>query len=196
MARVYRQSKIVVNIGRDDFPQDANLRTFEVMGAGALLITSLPSELTQIGFEEGVHFIGYREAEEIQHLIHKYLAADSMRQCIADAAREKVLREHTYDQRVESLLQQVEACGKKLLAPARAWAEERVRLAYLDYFAANGALKCAAKEFQSIARLSLQETAVGGSLLARAYARMVRSWLVTRGASGDARGAMRIRLIK
>jgi hypothetical protein len=193
MARVYSQSKIVVNIGRDDFPQDANLRTFEVMGAGALLITSLPSELTEIGFEEGVHFIGYREAEEIQPLIRKYLVEDSERQRIANAARKKVLREHTYDQRVETLLRQVEACGKKLLAPARAWAEERVRLAYLDYFAANGALKCAAMEFQRIARLSLKEAARGGLLLARAYARMVRNRLATRGTLGDARGAMRIK---
>jgi hypothetical protein len=192
MARVYRQSKIVLNIGRDDFPQDANLRTFEVMGAGALLITSLPSELTQIGFEEGVHFIGYRKAEEIQPLIRKYLGENSERQRIANAARDKVLREHTYDQRVETLLQQIEACGKKLLAPARAWAEEHVRLAYLDYFAANGELKCAAKEFQRIARLSLKETALGGSLMARAYARMVRSRLATRRTSSDARGATRV----
>jgi hypothetical protein len=193
VARVYRQSKIVVNIGRDDFPQDANLRTFEVMGAGALLITSLPSELTQIGFEEGVHFIGYRKAEEIQPLIRTYLAEDSVRRRIADAAREKVLREHTYDQRVKYLLHQVEACDKKLLAPARAWTEERVRLAYLDYFAANGALKCAAKELQCIARLGLKETALGGSLLARAYARVVRSRLAARGTSEDTSGMVRIK---
>ena len=180
MARVYRQSKIVVNFGRDDFPQDANLRTFEVMGAGALLITSLPNELTQIGFEEGVHFIGYREPEEIQPLIRKYLAEDSARQRIADAARERVLRAHTYDQRAESLLEQVEACGGKLLAPARAWNEERVRLAYLDYFAANGVLKYAASELRYIARLSLKETALAGSLLARAFGRMVRNRLTAR----------------
>jgi len=181
MARVYSQSRIVVNIGRDDFPQDANLRTFEVMGAGALLITSLPSELTQIGFEEGVHFIGYREAVEIEPLIRKYLAEVSARQRIADAARERVLRAHTYDQRVESLLHQVEACGGELLAPARAWAEERVRLAYLDYFAANSALKYAAREFKRIARLSLKETAIAGSLLARACARMMRNRLTVHG---------------
>src|SRR5882762_9229249 len=41
MARIYRQSKIVVNIARDDFPQDANVRTFEAMATGALLLTSL-----------------------------------------------------------------------------------------------------------------------------------------------------------
>jgi hypothetical protein len=177
MAAVYSQSKVVVNIGRDDFPQDANLRTFEAMGSGALLITSLPSELTLIGFEEGVHFVGYREVQEIKPLVRKYLADDSARRRIADAARGKVLREHTYDQRVESLLQEVEASYQALLAPARAWPEERVRLAHLDYYAANGALKFALKELQSIARLSLKETALGGSLLARACARKLRNQL-------------------
>ena len=176
MAKVYSQSRIVVNIGRDDFSRDANLRTFEAMGAGALLITSLPSELTQIGFEEGVHFIGYREVREIKPLVRKYLAEDLARQSIADAARAKVLREHTYDQRVKRLLEQVEG-GKKLLAPARAWSEERVRLAYLDYFAGNGALRNAAMELRLIARLNLRETALGGSLMARAYVRKLRNQL-------------------
>src|SRR5262249_3986986 len=137
MANVCSQSRIVVNIGRDDFPQDANLRTFEAMGAGALLITSLPSELTQIGFEEGVHFIGYRDVQEIKPLARRYLSEDSARQSIARAARAKVLREHTYDERVKRLLELVEVGNKKLLAPARTWSEERVRLAYLDYFAGN-----------------------------------------------------------
>ncbi|SRR6266566_133328 len=175
MANVYGQSRIVVNIGRDDFPQDANLRTFEAMGAGALLITSLPSELTQIGFGEGVHFIGYHEVREIKPLVRKYLAEDSARQRIADAARAKVLREHTYDERVKGLLGQVEGGNKKLLAPARTWSEERVRLAYLDYFAGNGELKNAAMELRRIAHLNLKETALGGSLMARAWARIARN---------------------
>jgi hypothetical protein len=60
VADVYRRSRVVVNIARDDYPQDANLRVFEVLASGALLITSLPSELSELGFQEGVHFIGYR----------------------------------------------------------------------------------------------------------------------------------------
>ena len=186
MAKVYRQSKVVVNIGRDDFPQDANLRTFEAMGAGALLITSLPSELTLIGFKEGVHFVGYREVQEIKPLVRKYLADDSARRRIAETARANVLREHTYDLRVKRLLELVEGCNRKLLAPARAWAEERVRLAYLDYFAGNGALKYSAMELRRIAQLNLKETALGASLMARACARMVRNQLALRRTSGDA----------
>src|SRR6266851_3617913 len=59
VANVYRRSQIVVNIGRDDFPQDANLRVFEVLASGTLLLTSMPTELAQLGFQQGAHFVGY-----------------------------------------------------------------------------------------------------------------------------------------
>ncbi|MBZ5700734.1 MAG: glycosyltransferase [Acidobacteriia bacterium] len=168
MARVYRQSKIVVNIGRDDYPQDANLRTFEAMAAGALLITALPSELTQIGFEDGVHFLGYRDTGEITFLVRKYLDDEPARKRIAEAGREKVLREHTYDVRVEKWLERAAQDAGKLQAPARHWPEGRVRRIYLDYFAANGALAQAAAELPKIARHNLKDALIGAALLGRA----------------------------
>ncbi|MCU1316476.1 MAG: hypothetical protein JWN63_1798 [Candidatus Acidoferrum typicum] len=175
MARVYRQSKIVVNIGRDDFPQDANLRAFEAMAAGALLLTSLPTELTQIGFEDGVHFVGFRQETEIIPLVRKYLLEESARGQIAEVARDKVLHEHSYDRRVETILELAKQNGQKFLAPARSWPEERVHLAYLDYFAGNGALDCALEELRAIARLSLGDATRGAGMLARAWARRVQA---------------------
>src|SRR5437016_6424336 len=73
VANIYRRSRVVVNIGRDDFPQDANLRAFEVLASGGLLLTSLPTELSALGFKEGVHFVGYRDPAEILPLVRKYL---------------------------------------------------------------------------------------------------------------------------
>src|ERR1700720_2958163 len=134
LASIYRQSKIVVNIGRDDYPQDANVRTFEAMAAGALLVTSLPSELTAIGFRDGVHFIGYRDEPRITGLVRGYVADESARRTIAAAGRELVLREHTYDNRIRTLFELIAGMEKKRCAPARSWTEERVRLAYLEYF--------------------------------------------------------------
>jgi hypothetical protein len=180
MARIYRQSKIVVNIARDDFPQDANLRAFEVMAAGALLLTALPTELTQIGFEDGVHFIGYRKEAEIAPLVRKYLWEESARRGIAEAARDKVLREHTYDHRAQAILDLTEQHGRDFSAPARSWSEERVHLAYLDYFAANGALDCASAELRVITRRSLRDAAWGAGLLARAWARSLRARIAVR----------------
>ncbi len=177
MARIYRQSRIVVNIARDDFPQDANMRAFEAMAAGALLLTSLPTELSQIGFEDGVHFVGFHREVEIAPLVRKYLLEESARQRIAELARDKVLREHSYDRRVETILELVKQDGRKFLAPARSWSEERVRLTYLDYFASNGALDCASDELRAITRLSLGNAIRGAGMLARAWARRSRAWM-------------------
>jgi len=177
MGRIYRQSKIVINIARDDFPQDANLRAFEAMAAGALLLTVLPTELTQIGFEDGVHFVGFRKEAEIAPLVRKYLLEESARRRIAEVARDQVLREHTYDRRAETILELAKQDGQKFSAPARSWSEERVHLAYLDYFAGNGAFDCALDELRAIARLSLGDATRGAGMLARALARRSQSWM-------------------
>ena len=60
MAKIYKQSKVVVNLSRDDYLQDANLRCFEVMASGALLITPKPTELSEIGFIEGTHYVTFK----------------------------------------------------------------------------------------------------------------------------------------
>jgi len=177
MAWVYRQSRVVVNIGRDDYPQDANLRTFEAMAAGALLITALPSELTEIGFENGVHFLGYRKAGEIADLVRNYLGAEAARKRIADAGRKKVLREHTYDVRVKQWLAQVASQGGNLQAPARHWPEGRVRRIYLDYFAANAALSQAVSELPRIARLSPKDAFIGAAIVGRAWSKRMSAKL-------------------
>jgi glycosyltransferase involved in cell wall biosynthesis len=177
MARAYRQSKIVVNVGRDDYPQDANLRTFEAMAGGALLITSLPTELSTIGLEEGIHFVGYRDVGEIAALVRRYVGDEPARRKIGEAARKKVLDEHTYDRRVDMFLELVAHFENERSAPARGWAESRVRLTYLDYFAGNGALDCASAELAKIARLSLPNAAAGAALLGRAWQRRARGRL-------------------
>lgn len=171
MAEVYLRSQIVVNIGRDDFPQDANMRVFEAMAAGALLITSLPTELAEMGFVEGEHFIGYRKEQELLGEVRHYLSDEAARCCIAHAGREKVLGEHTYDCRVKTLLEAVRGDKGKLFAPARSWPSERVALAYLDYYAATANPRAALTELRKIWPRSLQATAAGASLIGRTFAR-------------------------
>ena len=69
MADIYRQSKIVINLSRDDYLEDANLRCFEAMAAGALLITPKPSELSSLGFTEGIHYVAFQEENELYSLV-------------------------------------------------------------------------------------------------------------------------------
>jgi len=138
MAKVYQCSKIVINVGRDDYPQDVSLRGFEAMAAGALFITRLPSELSLMGFEPNVHFVGFKDERELLDLVKYYLSNEKERQQIAETGREKVLKEHTYDARVEALLKVLEQDKGQLFAPARKWSQDQVQLLYADWFSANG----------------------------------------------------------
>lgn len=171
VAEVYRRSQIVVNIGRDDFPQDANLRVFEVLASGALLITALPTELSQLGFQEGIHFVGYRQDSEIPALVRKYLQEEELRIRIARAARIKTMREHTYDARAAQLIEHLRQNGGRKLAPARNWSAARARLMALDFFASHGALGCASAQFRRLAGRGFRETIEGAALLAKAVAK-------------------------
>jgi hypothetical protein len=175
LADVYRKTRIVVNIGRDDYPTDVSLRFAEAMAAGALFITQLPSELENLEFVEGVHYVGFRDRAEISSLVRRYLSDESSRWRIAQAGREKVLQEHTYDCRVEVLLVRLTQAEGKFFAPARQWSESRVRLAYLDFFAAHQVPDCASAELRAIARLSLGDATRGAGMLARAWARKSRA---------------------
>jgi hypothetical protein len=174
VAETYRRSKVVVNIGRDDFPQDANLRTFEVLASGALLLTSLPSELQELGFREGEHFIGYRDHREINGLVRKYLDDDPARTRVASTARNLVLREHTYDRRVDQLLSRLADKSEARQAPARSWPDARARLVAMDFYAAHGLTRCAAAQFRRIAGRGFRETMDAVSLLSRASLRSLR----------------------
>jgi hypothetical protein len=171
LAEVYQQSCIVVNIGRDDYPQDANLRTFEAMAGGALLITSLPSELVELGFQEGTDFIGYRPDQDLLALVKHYLKDETARLRIASAGRQRVLLHHTYEHRVNFLIRRLKQTKGALTAPARKWPESQVQLAYLDYYAANGALRAAAAVFFKIMLHNPNKATEGSLHLLRATGR-------------------------
>lgn len=174
VAEVYRRSKVVVNFGRDDFPQDANMRVFEVLASGALLVTSLPSELSDLGFVEGEDFVGYRETRDLLGIVQKYMSDEASRQRIANAGRRKALSKHTYHVRVTDVLNRLKHFGNKKLAPGRQWSESRIHLSYLDFYAAHDLGSLAASQFRHIVGKGFRETIVGATLLGGAQARRLR----------------------
>jgi hypothetical protein len=177
LAHAYCRSKIVVNVGRDDYPEDVSLRFAEAMAAGALFITLLPSEMDRLGFQEGVHFVGARTDEEILEFVRYYVGHEAEREKIARAGREKVLAEHTYDQRANQLLTIVEQNEGKLFAPARGWPEERIALTCVDYYCAHAEFGLAAADLWRVARADLGGAAMGAGLMARAIASRARGRL-------------------
>lgn len=100
MVRTYAQSKIVVNATVDN---QLNRCVFEALASGALLITDNADGLTDL-FEEGIHFVLYRDDSELCGLIQHYLDDNEARERIARQGQEFVLEHHTCEQRMNQLL--------------------------------------------------------------------------------------------
>ncbi|GEM_PF-899922 len=173
MSEAYRRARIVVNVARDDCPYEANMRVFEVMASGALLLTRAPSELTEIGFQEGVHFVGFHTETEVVPLVKKYLSNESLRRQMTQAARESVIHEHTFECRVRTLLQRIQE-NPALCAPARRGRWHQVRLAYLDYYSGQDNLEGAVRYFRQILYHSPHRVLRGARLLLPSYLRRLR----------------------
>lgn len=103
MAKIYSRAKIVVNPAAK---KDVNMRTFEAMSCGALLLNEESCDLREI-FTIGEDLDVY-PGKNIGVLIEKikyYLDNEGLRKRIALSGQRKVLNEHTYDLRVKKMLE-------------------------------------------------------------------------------------------
>jgi len=101
MGEIYSASKIGFN---SSIVNDINMRIFEIMSSGCLLITN---KIKNNGFEElfkdREHLITYRNAKELLELTEYYLDNPNERKRIAQAGFELVTKKHTYYHRVQAM---------------------------------------------------------------------------------------------
>jgi spore maturation protein CgeB/tetratricopeptide (TPR) repeat protein len=101
MAEHYSKSKIVFN---NAINNDLNMRVFEALCSGSLLLTDYASGsgLEEM-FENRKHLVIY-EDENIENVIAHYLENDNERKQIAEQGRQEVLKNHTYAHRANDLM--------------------------------------------------------------------------------------------
>lgn len=99
-ARGFNQSRIVLNISIRD---DLNMRLFEVLCAGAFLLTNELPTLPEL-FTDGVHLATYNSYDDAVEKARYYLAHDTEREKIAAAGQALVRKNHTYEHRVRKIL--------------------------------------------------------------------------------------------
>jgi len=102
MARTYSAARIVFN---RSLRNDINMRVFEALASGSLLLTN---DLTDNGqaelFEPGCHLLTYRDEAEVWDRIEWALQNPGEREAIAAAGQSEVLARHTYQHRMEHIL--------------------------------------------------------------------------------------------
>lgn len=149
-AEIYRHCKIVVNVSRDDFPVEANMRCYEGMAGGALLITGIPTELTEWGFREGDHFVGWRNEGEIPNLVDYYLRHEKERAEIARSGQELTLSEFTFQSCRDKMTAVFQEHPNQFFAPARNWSAEEICLIYLEHYYRHQLFDATLKEFATL----------------------------------------------
>jgi hypothetical protein len=166
MGKIYSRSKIVFN---KSIGGDVNMRVFEALAAGALLVTDRIGNGLSDLLTEGEHYIGYDTADEAIAQIEHYLSEGAKRQRIALAGQNLLRASHTYDARLTRILEVVQAAGEARAAPARHVSPAQRRLWRAEWARRRGISAPAAF------RLMLEGLSPAGYVdLAVGLARMVR----------------------
>jgi Glycosyl transferases group 1 len=122
MGKIYASARIVFN---SSIRNDVNMRYFEAMGAGAVLLTDRVVENgVEELFEEGVHFVEYHGSADLLRVARSLIADPARCASIGSAAQRLVLERHTYQHRAD------------FMTTAIAAAERRPRPEPADVFAA------------------------------------------------------------
>jgi len=117
MAFTFSRSKMVFNRSRKN---DLNMRVFEALATGSLLITDEAggSGLTEL-FEDGKHLVVYKHPRDLYARVEYYLKNDAERKRIASEGRREVLRHHTYENRVHAMMRHLGLVGMEGTRDAR-----------------------------------------------------------------------------
>ena len=103
MYKILAESKIVVNRhGAVADGYSVNFRMFEATGMGALLITELGKNTSDL-FEPGKEVLTYSSIPEAVKVIKSALADFESLSSIANAGQRRTLTEHTYEQRAKEI---------------------------------------------------------------------------------------------
>lgn len=101
--KIYNASKIVLNIHDPESKEGLNTRTFDILASGAFEIVDHKKNL-DIHFGKKSEIISYRDAKELNDLVHFYLENPDLSQNIAEQGRNRVLKEHTWKNRMEKVI--------------------------------------------------------------------------------------------
>lgn len=101
--KIYRCSQINLNISLKSILTGIPLRSFEIMGSGGFLLSNYQSEYEEY-FSNGTDYVYYTDYEDLERKVEYYLTHNKEREEIARNGYRSVKENHTYKQRVDTIL--------------------------------------------------------------------------------------------
>ncbi|WMJ90222.1 CgeB family protein [Anaerocolumna sp. MB42-C2] len=103
MPKIFKCSKINLNITAKTIQTGLSLRIFDIMGAGGFLLTNYQAEIPEY-FEIGKDLDTFGSQEELLYKVGYYLKHEDERKKIAFSGYQKVKQYHTFELRLEEML--------------------------------------------------------------------------------------------
>lgn len=106
MPKVFRTSKINLNITLRSITSGIPLRAIDIMGAGGFLLTNYQPEL-EAYFTNGQELVWYDSQEDMVAKIQYYLVQEEEREAIARCGHQKIVEEFTYQNQFQKIMQEI-----------------------------------------------------------------------------------------
>ena len=103
MPKIFKQSRINLNITLRSIKSGIPLRGFDILGAGGFLLSNFQADFLD-HFVPGEDFVYYESAKDLLQKIGYYLAHEEEREAIARNGHDKVAAGHTFRHRVREIL--------------------------------------------------------------------------------------------
>lgn len=103
MPKVFRASKINLNMTIPNIKSGIPLRVWDILGSGGFLLTNYQAEIPYY-FEEGKDLVCFDGIEDMRDKVRYYLSHEEERVKIARSGYEKVKEHHTYVDRLSKIL--------------------------------------------------------------------------------------------
>lgn len=103
MPKVFKCSKINLNLTAKGIQSGASLRIFDVLGCGGFLLSNYQAELPEL-FDVGKEIVLFESEKDLLEKISYYLEHDEEREAIAHNGYEKVKQEFSYRARLKLML--------------------------------------------------------------------------------------------
>lgn len=113
----YIKARVGLNISIAASPGDLNMRFFEGLSYGSCLLSNRDQDGWQeLGFEDGVHFLGFDTYDEAIERVRWALDHPMEREAIAAAGHTLVREKHTYRHRMEQMFATIGAAVETVTA--------------------------------------------------------------------------------
>ncbi|WP_226670811.1 glycosyltransferase [Metabacillus litoralis] len=103
MPKIFKVTKINLNITRKFVYSGLPMRVFDVLGSGGFLVTNYKSDITNL-FKDGRDLVVYRDFQDLIEIIRYFLENEDKREMIRKQGFETIKKEHTFIKRITQMM--------------------------------------------------------------------------------------------